>query len=104
MTHGPEDILAPLLLARWHGLCLGEDGNEGLTFAPLFETRDDLRAAPEVMAALFAHPGYAPHLARVGRRQTIMIGYSDSNKDAGYLAANWELYQAQERWPTPAAP
>ncbi|MCC6627983.1 MAG: phosphoenolpyruvate carboxylase, partial [Chloroflexi bacterium] len=97
MTHGPEDILAPLLLARWHGLCLRDDGRpEGLTFAPLFETRDDLRAAPDVMAALFAHPGYAPHLARAGRRQTIMIGYSDSNKDAGYLAANWELYQGQD--------
>ncbi len=96
MTHGPEDILAPLLLARWHGLSPGEDGDEGLTFAPLFETRDDLRAAPDIMAALFEHPGYASHLARVGRRQTIMIGYSDSNKDAGYLAANWELYQAQE--------
>ncbi len=97
MTHGPEDILAPLLLARWHGLCLQDDpAREGLTFAPLFETRDDLRNAPTIMAALFNHPGYAPHLARVGRRQTIMIGYSDSNKDAGYLAANWELYQAQE--------
>jgi phosphoenolpyruvate carboxylase len=96
MTHGPEDILAPLLLARWHGLCGREgDAPEGLTFAPLFETRDDLRAAPKVMAALFNHPGYAPHLARVSRRQTIMIGYSDSNKDAGYLAANWELYQGQ---------
>jgi len=97
MTHGPEDILAPLLLARWHGICLaGDDAKEGLTFAPLFETREDLRAAPAVMAALFTHPAYAPHLARVNRRQTIMIGYSDSNKDAGYLAANWELYQAQE--------
>ncbi len=97
MTHGPEDILAPLLLARWHGLCLRDDGEpEGLTFAPLFETRADLRAAPEVMTALFAHPGYAPHLARAGRRQTIMVGYSDSNKDAGYLAANWELYQGQD--------
>jgi len=95
MTHGPEDILAPLLLAHWHGLA-GEGAPEGLTFAPLFETRADLRAAPEVMTALFRHPGYAPHLARAGRRQTIMIGYSDSNKDAGYLAANWELYQAQE--------
>ncbi|MCA9865776.1 MAG: phosphoenolpyruvate carboxylase [Anaerolineae bacterium] len=97
MTHGPEDILAPLLLARWHGLCLRQDsGPEGMAFAPLFETRADLRAAPEVMTALFTHPGYAPHLARAGRRQTIMIGYSDSNKDAGYLAANWELYQGQD--------
>ncbi|MBK8984593.1 MAG: phosphoenolpyruvate carboxylase [Chloroflexi bacterium] len=97
MTHGPEDILAPLLLARWHGLCLGSDAaSEGLAFAPLFETRADLRAAPAVMAALFSHPAYALHLARLKRQQTIMIGYSDSNKDAGYLAANWELYQAQE--------
>jgi len=97
MTHGVEDILAPLLLARWSGICLRDDGlPEGMTFAPLFETRADLRAAPEIMAALFAHPGYAPHLARAGRRQTVMIGYSDSNKDAGYLAANWELYQGQE--------
>ena len=97
MTHGAEDILAPLLLARWHGICLRDDGApEGISFAPLFETRDDLRAAPAIMTALFAHPGYAPHLARAGRRQTIMIGYSDSNKDAGYLAANWELYQGQD--------
>ncbi|MCL4266455.1 MAG: phosphoenolpyruvate carboxylase [Anaerolineae bacterium] len=97
MTHGPEDILAPLLLAKWHGLCLQPDNDqEGLTFVPLFETRDDLRRAPEVMTHLFTHPAYAPHLARAGRRQTIMIGYSDSNKDAGYMAANWELYQAQE--------
>ena len=97
MTHGPEDILAPLLLAKWHGLCLDPNReDEGMTFVPLFETREDLRNAPKIMAALFTHPAYAPHLARVNRDQTIMIGYSDSNKDAGYLAANWELYQAQE--------
>ncbi|VAW39725.1 Phosphoenolpyruvate carboxylase [hydrothermal vent metagenome] len=97
MTHGLEDILAPLLLAKWHGLCLDpERHEEGMTFVPLFETREDLRQAPAVMAALFTHPAYAPHLARVNREQTIMIGYSDSNKDAGYMAANWELYQAQE--------
>ncbi|MAT99489.1 MAG: phosphoenolpyruvate carboxylase [Anaerolineaceae bacterium] len=97
MTHGPEDILAPLLLAKWHGLCLDPNReDEGMTFVPLFETREDLRNAPDVMADLFNHPAYAPHLERVNRDQTIMIGYSDSNKDAGYMAANWELYQAQE--------
>lgn len=97
MTHGPEDILAPLLLAYWHGLCLQPgDQPEQLTFVPLFETREDLRNAPDIMTALFTHPAYAPHLARVQRDQTVMIGYSDSNKDAGYLAANWELYLAQE--------
>jgi phosphoenolpyruvate carboxylase len=97
MTRGPEDILAPLLLAYWFGLSLCPEGeSEGLTFAPLFETRADLKAAPEVMSRLFSHPQYALHLDRLQRKQTIMIGYSDSNKDAGYLAANWELYQAQE--------
>ena len=97
MTRGAEDILAPLLLAYWFGLCLRPDNEtEGLAFAPLFETRADLKAAPEVMSRLFNHPKYAMHLERLQRNQTIMIGYSDSNKDAGYLAANWELYQAQE--------
>lgn len=97
MTHGPEDILAPLLLAKWHGLCLDPNRNkEGLVFVPLFETREDLRAAPAVMGDLFTHPAYKPHLERANREQIIMIGYSDSNKDAGYMAANWELFQAQE--------
>ncbi|MFQ5420957.1 MAG: phosphoenolpyruvate carboxylase, partial [Anaerolineae bacterium] len=86
-----------LLLAHWHGIChLPEDEHEGLAIAPLFETRQDLRLAPQVMAELFTHPAYGRHLARLDKAQTIMIGYSDSNKDAGYLAANWELYQAQE--------
>jgi phosphoenolpyruvate carboxylase len=97
MTHGPEDLLSPLLLAYWFGLCLHPDReSEGLAFVPLFETRADLEAAPKIMARLFNHPIYARHLARLENNQTIMIGYSDSNKDAGYLAANWELYQAQE--------
>jgi phosphoenolpyruvate carboxylase len=97
MTHGPEDILAPLLLAYWHKLCLNDEcEREGMSFVPLFETRQDMRDAPEVMTALFEHPAYRPHLERLHKQQTIMIGYSDSNKDAGYLAANWELYQTQE--------
>ncbi len=97
MTHGTEDLLAPLLLAKWHGLCLNESAQEeGLTFAPLFETQEDLRTASAVMESLFQQPAYKRHLNRTGRKQTIMIGYSDSNKDAGYMAANWELYKAQE--------
>ncbi len=97
MTHSPEDILIVLLLAYWHGICLQDgDGFEGLAIAPLFETREDLQAAPQVMADLFEHLVYSHHLERLGKEQTIMIGYSDSNKDAGYMAANWELYQAQE--------
>lgn len=96
MTHGAEDLLIVLLLAYWHGLCLHPGKPENLTIAPLFETREDLRAAPGIMTTLFHNTAYQNHLNRLGKHQTIMIGYSDSNKDAGYLAANWELYQAQE--------
>lgn len=98
MTKGADDILAVLLLARWAGLCLppGAGGEEGLALVPLFETRSDLEAGPTIMAELFTHPGYAHHLERLKQRQTIMIGYSDSNKDAGYLTAKWELFRAQE--------
>jgi phosphoenolpyruvate carboxylase len=62
----------------------------------LFETLDDLNRAPAVLAALFTHPAYEPELARNHRHQHVMLGYSDSNKDCGYLTANWALFQAQD--------
>jgi len=98
MTSGPEDVLSVLLLARWFGLSPGPDqeGEERLAIAPLFETRDDLRSAARIMTELFSHPAYDRHLEGHARAQTVMIGYSDSNKDAGFVPANWELYQAQE--------
>jgi len=100
MTRHPVDILAVLLLAYWAGLCLSSADNatEALAFVPLFETREDLANAPAIMTALFEHElYYTHHLARLGKEQIIMIGYSDSNKDAGYLTAKWELFQAQEK-------
>lgn len=98
MTTGVDDVLAVLLLARWHGLCLQPDSDTAaLAISPLFETRQDLENATQVMSDLFQHPSYGRHLALQGMEQNIMIGYSDSNKDAGYLAAQWELYGAQER-------
>jgi phosphoenolpyruvate carboxylase len=90
MTRGPADLLGVLLLARWAG------ADRGLSIVPLFETLDDLEAAPAVLAALFEQPAYRAHLAGCGGEQMVMIGYSDSNKDGGYLAATWALYQAQE--------
>ncbi len=90
MTHGAADMLAVLLAARWTGCA------DGLHIAPLFETLDDLSNAPRILADLFALDVYRAHLASCGDEQTIMIGYSDSNKDGGYLAANWALYRAQE--------
>ncbi|MGH9527283.1 MAG: phosphoenolpyruvate carboxylase, partial [Terriglobales bacterium] len=62
---------------------------------PLFETIADLERAPRVLERLFADPAYAAYLRRHGGRQQVMVGYSDSNKDGGYVAAHWLLYQAQ---------
>lgn len=97
MTHGVEDVLAVLLLTYWYQINLAADQQQDwLPIVPLFETREDLEAAPAIMADLFTHPVYGRHLTRLNREQTVMIGYSDSNKDAGYLTANWALYLAQE--------
>jgi len=90
MTRGPADLLTVLLLARW------ADGGGGMQIVPLFETLGDLDAAPRTLEALFALPVYRAHLDACGGEQMVMIGYSDSNKDGGYLAANWALYRAQE--------
>jgi phosphoenolpyruvate carboxylase len=90
MTRGAADVLAVLLLAKWAG------GIPGLMVAPLFETLDDLDAAPRIMAELFSLPVYATGVKACDGEQMVMIGYSDSNKDCGYLAASWALYRAQE--------
>ena len=88
MTEGVSDVLEPLVLAKQAGL-------SDIDATPLFETVADLEAAPGVLRELFALPVYREHLERRGV-QEVMIGYSDSNKDAGFLAANWALYEAQE--------
>ncbi len=87
-TNGPSDVLEALLLAK-------EAGIPDIDATPLFETLDDLRRAPAVMRSLFETPVYREHVGRRGV-QEVMIGYSDSNKDVGFLSANWALYQAQE--------
>jgi phosphoenolpyruvate carboxylase len=67
-----------------------------LDIVPLFETLDDLAHAPVVMQVLLSDPVYKRQLAARGGRQEVMIGYSDSGKDAGILASSWALYEAQE--------
>jgi phosphoenolpyruvate carboxylase len=98
MTTSPEDLLRVLLLAREAGLVdlAGDPPTSRVDVVPLFETLDDLRRAPEVLRALLADPVYARQLAARGRRQEVMLGYSDSGKDAGILASSWALYVAQE--------
>lgn len=91
MAHSAADVLAVLLMARWTGCA------DGMQIVPLFETIQDLEAAPDVMAELFALEVYQEHLRTCPDGQMVMIGYSDSNKDGGFLMSNWALYQAQER-------
>jgi phosphoenolpyruvate carboxylase len=88
MTNDVSDVLEALLLQRLAGA--------HLPIAPLFETLDDLSRAPAVLTALFEHPAYAGEVARTRRHQHVMLGYSDSNKDCGYLTANWALFKAQD--------
>ncbi|WP_275289134.1 phosphoenolpyruvate carboxylase [Halomonas elongata] len=87
MAAQPSDVLAVALLMKEVG------GDAKLPIAPLFETLDDLNRAGDVIDRLLALPGYR-ELA--GDRQEVMIGYSDSAKDAGQLAAAWAQYRAQE--------
>ncbi len=90
MTSDPADVLCVLLLAHWTGC------GDGLFIVPLFETIADLEAAPRILEELFSLEVYRSHLATCHNEQIVMIGYSDSNKDGGYLTANWALYQSQE--------
>jgi phosphoenolpyruvate carboxylase len=84
------DVLTVLLLARWTGC------DRGMQIVPLFETIEDLKAAPVILEKLYTLPVYRGHLESCANAQIVMIGYSDSNKDGGYVTANWSLYQAQE--------
>ena len=95
MVHEVSDVLGALWLARRAGLA--GPGEPPLHLTPLFETLDALERAPETMAALYADPAYREHLRRHGDRQEIMLGYSDSAKDAGFLTSQWAIYRAQER-------
>ncbi|HST41834.1 MAG TPA: phosphoenolpyruvate carboxylase [Conexibacter sp.] len=95
MAEQPSDVLCTLYLLRRAGV--GRDTLEALPIVPLFETVDDLTRAEATMDALYADPAYATHLNGCERRQEIMLGYSDSAKDGGFVSAQWELYAAQER-------
>jgi phosphoenolpyruvate carboxylase len=93
-TTSVSDLLEPMLLMRETGLlspCSPPVAD--LMVVPLFETIDDLKAAPEIMTRFLALPGIA-EAARARGAQEVMIGYSDSNKDGGYLTSTWELHRA----------
>lgn len=87
-----SDILGLMQLFLWEGW---QADKLLVDFVPLFETVDDLARASDVMRTLYSNPTYASHLQRRGNKQTIMLGFSDSTKDGGYLMANWSIYNAK---------
>jgi phosphoenolpyruvate carboxylase len=95
MTRGPSDILATLLLAKEAGIYDRGAGESRLDVAPLFETSRDLEGAAAILERTLAVPAYREHLRLRGDVQAVMLGYSDSNKEAGFVAANWALHEAQ---------
>ena len=92
---GAADVLEVALLLREVGLFRPADGSLQLDIIPLFETIGDLRRAAPAMNELMSVGVYARMLESRGAAQEVMLGYSDSNKDGGYLTSRWELFKAQ---------
>jgi phosphoenolpyruvate carboxylase len=97
MTRSVSDVLGAYLLAKHAGLFADTAGTESCTLpiVPLFETIDDLQRAPAIMRELLSVPLVRRSVRSQGGVQEVMIGYSDSNKDGGFLTSNWELSKAQ---------
>ncbi|HYO25893.1 MAG TPA: phosphoenolpyruvate carboxylase [Lacipirellulaceae bacterium] len=98
MTKRPSDVLSVLWCWRWsEGVDGGDprDRSLQLPVTPLFETIHDLYEGASTLRVLLATPTYREHVRALGDKQTVMIGYSDSTKDGGYLAAQWALDCAQ---------
>ena len=94
MTHRASDILAALWLMELR-TGPGAEAAPGMDIVPLFETIEDLARARDIVRDMLSDPVYRRHLARRRNVQIVMIGYSDSTKDGGYLAACWALYRTQ---------
>ncbi|WP_212786223.1 phosphoenolpyruvate carboxylase [Ferrigenium kumadai] len=93
-TDAVSDMLEVALMLQQVGLLEGSDKLH-VNIIPLFETIEDLRGGGKIMDELFSIPWYRKLLESRGNTQEVMLGYSDSNKDGGYLTANWELYKAE---------
>ncbi|NET50525.1 MAG: phosphoenolpyruvate carboxylase, partial [Merismopedia sp. SIO2A8] len=114
MSNHVSDLLEVLLLAKEAGLYDPATGVGDLYVVPLFETVEDLRRAPSVMKAVFDLPLYRTLLSGGNSEevkstlypdlQEIMLGYSDSNKDSGFLSSNWEIHKAQQALQATADP
>ena len=94
MARSVSDLLELALLLKEAGL-VSADGQSGINIVPLFETIKDLRGCAAVMDAALSVPSYRKLVASRGDVQEVMLGYSDSNKDGGFVTSGWELYKAE---------
>ncbi|MGE5470415.1 MAG: phosphoenolpyruvate carboxylase [Bacteroidota bacterium] len=95
-TDGVSDLLELALLLKEAGLLLpGAPARLDVNIIPLFETIEDLQKSAATMAGIFQIPIYRELIAGRGDEQEVMLGYSDSNKDGGFLTSGWELYKAE---------
>lgn len=93
-TQSSSDLLELAVIMKQTGL-VSPEGETTMHLIPLFETIGDLRACPEIMDRLLSIPEYRNLVDVMGGTQEIMLGYSDSNKDGGYITSSWELYKAE---------
>jgi phosphoenolpyruvate carboxylase len=94
-TTSVSDVLEVALLLKEVGLLRPREGELDLNIVPLFETIEDLRNCGRIMDSLLSISDYTRLLEARGRVQEVMLGYSDSNKDGGFLTSGWELYKAE---------
>lgn len=99
MAHDVSDVLEVAVLLKEVGLVraanAGQPASSQLDIVPLFETIDDLRRSAAVLEQMLGHDVYADIIRSRANRQEVMVGYSDSNKDGGYLCSQWNLWAAQ---------
>jgi phosphoenolpyruvate carboxylase len=94
-AEGADDILAPLVLARWAGATDKRTGQVGLDVAPLFESVESLNGCGAVLRELLAEPVYTRHLQARGRGQSVLVGYSHGSRDSGFIATRLAVHDAQ---------
>jgi phosphoenolpyruvate carboxylase len=94
-TRGADDVLAALTLARWASVYDKRTGQVALDIAPQFESLDALERCGGILRELLSEPVYRRHLDAHGRRQCVVLGYSDSNKEGGLCASRFAIHQAQ---------